>query len=396
MNPGWTLPPEWLNALLAGLYEAQQALRALLHALGLAPEAHGQPAWPFGWRVAGELLAREPGHARRVFLTLACLALFLLMLLIALVWRRHRWTMLMLSVLPLLLAPWPQSRLLFTPAWATSFHQSPTSFSAASIVAGRAVYQQHCLRCHGADGRGEGPDAASLPMWPPTLNNTLMWRRLDGELFHRVRAGLRGPGGAVTMPGFADVLSDDQVWQVIDYLQANASGQTLREAGAWVYPVRLPDAPVQCRQGRRQRLADFRGQRLRLAVPASGAPVPQDDPRFETVVLGASPGDDVVACRLDSPVAAEALALVLGVPLDELPGHQVLADRHGWLRARGQPDTAWSEDDLVCKTSAVPLAEPAAAAATSPVAPPAENGLDALIRRMDAEPVRAWRGGFPH
>lgn len=389
------LPPEWLNALLAGLYEAQQTLRALLHALGLAPEVHGQPAWPFDWRVAGELLAREPGHARRVFLSLVCVALSLLLLL-ATAWRRHRHTVLMLSVLPLLLAPWPQAGLLFAPAWATSFHRSPTGFSAASIVAGRAVYQQHCLRCHGADGRGEGPDAARLPMWPPTLNNTLMWRRLDGELFHHVRAGLRGRDGAVTMPGFADALADGQVWQVLDYLQANASGQTLREAGAWVYPVRLPDAPVQCRQGRRQRLADFAGQRLRLTVLSPGvpgAPLPQDDPRLDTVVLGAPPGADV-ACRLDSPEAAEALALVLGVPLAELPGHQVLADRGGWLRVRGQPGTAWSEDDLVCKASAVLSAEPAGVSPSK--AAPAEDGLDALIRRMDAEPVRAWRGGFPH
>jgi mono/diheme cytochrome c family protein len=309
-------------------------------------------------------------------------------------WRRRRRVVLAVAVLPLLLAPWPQASLLFTPAWAASLHRSPTGFNAASIVAGQAVYQQHCLRCHGADGRGEGPDAARLPMWPPTLNNTLMWRRLDGELFHHVRAGLRGRDGAITMPGFAGVLSDEQVWQVLDYLQANASGQTLREAGAWVYPVRLPDAPVRCRQGRRQTLTDFTGQRVRLTVFAPGAALPQDDPRIDTVVLGAPPGADV-ACRLDSPEAADALALVLGVPLDELPGHQVLADRDGWLRVRGQPGSAWSEDDLVCKASTVPQAGSTGAGPPPGTALP-EAGLDALIRRMDAEPVRARRGGFPH
>lgn len=384
----WSLPPEWLNALLAGLYEAQQWLRACLQLLGLAPAVHGEPAWPFAWRLAGELLVREPALARRLSLSLACVLLTLLMLMSALRWRRRRRLLGVLAVVPLLLAPWPQSGLLLAPAWSTSFHQSPTGFSADAIVAGQAVYREHCLRCHGADGRGEGPDAARLPMWPPTLNNTLMWRRLEGELFQHVREGLRGRDGVQTMPGFVSVLDDTQIWQVLDYLQANASGQTLRGAGAWVYPVQVPDAPVHCRQGGHASLTAFRGKRLRLVMPAPGEPVPMDDPRFETVVLGASADADV-NCRADTPALAEALALLLGVSRDELPGHQVLADRDGWLRVRGQPGTAWSESDMVCRSEA-----------TRTDAPPSTggdgDGLDALIRRMDTEPVLARRGGFPH
>lgn len=384
----WSLPPEWLNALLAGVYEAQQWLRACLHALGLAPAVHGELAWPFAWRVAGELLVREPALARRVSLSLACVLLALLMLLAAVGWRRRRRLLGLLAAVPLLLAPWPQLGLLLAPAWPTSFHHSPTGFSAESIVAGQAVYREHCLRCHGADGRGEGSDAAKLPMWPPTLNNTLMWRRLEGELFHHVREGLRGRDGVQTMPGFSAVLDGTQVWQVLDYLQAKASGQTLREGGAWVYPVHVPDAPVHCRQGRPASLTGFRGMRLRLVVPAPGEPVPMDDPRFETVVLGASADADV-NCRTDTPALAEALALLLGVSPDELPGHQVLVDRDGWLRVRGEPGTAWSERDMVCRSEATRAEAPSSTGADG-------VGLDALIRRMDAEPVLVRRGGFPH
>ena len=60
---------------------------------------------------------------------------------------------------------------------------------------GQAVYQQQCLRCHGADGKGEGVDAPHLPMWPPTLNGSLLWKRLDGELFWRIRHGLQARDG---------------------------------------------------------------------------------------------------------------------------------------------------------------------------------------------------------
>jgi hypothetical protein len=75
-----SLPPEWLAALLEGLQATQQGLRTLLHAVGLAPDAHGQPAWPFAHRVAAEMLVVDTGHARRVLLSLLCVGVALLAL----------------------------------------------------------------------------------------------------------------------------------------------------------------------------------------------------------------------------------------------------------------------------------------------------------------------------
>jgi mono/diheme cytochrome c family protein len=292
----------------------------------------------------------------------------------------------------LLLAPWPEAHLLLAPAVPTSLHQSPTGFTAQGIVRGQAVYQQHCLRCHGADGRGEGPDAAALPMWPPTLNGSLLWKRLDGELFWRVRHGMAARDGTVTMPGFEAALSDTQVWQVLDFLQANASGQMLRESGVWTYPVRMPDASLLCRPGRAQTVRSLRGQRLRVALAGPGIVAPADDPRLVTLQVGlprnsTAPSDP--ECRVDSPELSTALSLLLGVPAARLGAYQLLVDRDGWLRARAQPgQAAWSEDDLVCRSTVTPTAR-AGKASTG-------DGLDGLIRRMDGEPVRLLRGGFPH
>jgi len=389
----WTLSPEGLNLLLAGLHEAQLALRALWHALGLAPDRHGQPVWPFPWRVAGEMLALDAGHVRNVVGTLACLAVALLCAVLALFWRRRRQALLLVALLPLLLAPWPAARLLFKPALPTSFHQNAAGFTAQGIVRGQRLYAQHCLRCHGADGGGEGPDAARGPMWPPTLTGALLWKRLDGELFWHVRHGMQGREGVPTMPGFAAELRDDQIWEVLDFLQANAAGRTLQATGRWDYPVPMPELVLQCRSGRARTVRALQGQRLQVTVAGPRQALPAEDPRLVSVVLaqpGSAPVDGSPECQMTDPAAGPALALLLGVEPQGLGGYQLLADRDGWLRARGQPgQAAWSADDLVCRSAAAPVDQRAAA-------PKAADGLDGLIRRMDAEPVRLLRGGFPH
>jgi hypothetical protein len=185
-------------------------------------------------------------------------------------------------------------------------------------------------------------------------------------------------------------LSDAQVWQVLDFLQANASGQMLQESGVWAYPVRMPDAPLLCRPGRSQTVRSLAGQRLRVAVVGPGVVAPADDPRLVTLQVGlprTAPSDP--ECRADSPELSTALSLLLGVPSAPLGAYQLLVDRDGWLRARGQPgQNAWSEDDLVCRSTITPTA--------SAGKPSTGDGLDGLIRRMDGEPVRLLRSGFPH
>lgn len=388
----WTLPPEGLNLLLSAVQEIQLALRTLLHALGWSTDLHGQPAWPFKQRVAGELLALESGHARRLVIASACLLAAVVALLISGLWRRGRTGLWLGAAAALVLAPWPDAHVLLAPAVPTSLHQSPTGFTAQGIVRGQAVYQQHCVRCHGADGRGEGVDAASLPMWPPTLNGALLWKQLDGELFWHVRQGLRARDGAITMPGFAQQLTDTQVWEVLDFLQANASGQMLKASGVWAYPVRMPNASIQCRHAQNRTVRDLRGQRLRVVVVGARSTPPADDPRLVTIQVQASRAPVAqpdAECRVDTNPLATALSLLLGVAENQLDNHTLLVDRDGWLRARGLPGkTAWSEEDLVCRSTALPMA--------LAVKPTEGDGLDGLIRRMDGEPVRLLRGGFPH
>jgi len=148
-------------------------------------------------------------------------------------------------------------------------------------------------------------------------------------------------------------------------------------------------------------LSSWRGQRLRIvAAGEDGTAQVLEDPRLVTVLLepapatagannGAQNNNRSIDCVADSPAAWAAFSLVAAT--ERLEGTQLLVDRGGWLRARGEPGkSAWSDDDLLCRTERTPAGgtpQPGAAAA---------DGLGALIARMDAEPVRFVKGGFVH
>jgi mono/diheme cytochrome c family protein len=395
------------NTLVALLQSAQLALLRVWHALGLAGDIGGQPAWPFAKRLALETLVIDAALARQLAWALGAAVLIAALLLCGVFWRRGRWPAWGLALVAAAAVPWPAASLLTTDAVPTSFQRSPTAFDAEAIAHGLALYQTHCAACHGSDGRGETPQAAALPTWPPRLTGALLWKRAEGELHWRIRQGMRDRHDALTMPGFATVLSDADTWAVLDALRALAAGDSVRRDGVWQWPVRAPGLRVRCDGAAARTLAEWRGQRVRIVVArdvseaprevsrddprANAEEEPREDPRFVTVVLRAASSRSTSGCTAASPAtlqaALQAYASVAGVARDALPGTQFIVDREGWLRALAPPgNTAWSADRLLCRSTD---------AATSADASN-EDGLDAMIRQMDADPVRIAAFGLAH
>lgn len=93
-------------------------------------------------------------------------------------------------------------------------------FDPDQVARGRATYEQHCLSCHGPEGRGQagdwrarGPDGQYPP--PPLDDSAHAWHHPTAVLHRVIKHG--GPGG---MPAWKDVLSDAQVDEVIVYIKS--------------------------------------------------------------------------------------------------------------------------------------------------------------------------------
>ena len=95
--------------------------------------------------------------------------------------------------------------------------KNPVPSSPAALEAGKKVFEKECLSCHGPTGKGDGPKAADLKTRPRDLSAPQVAEQSDGALFWKLNEG------KIPMPKFDELLSEDQRWQVIDYIRTLAA-----------------------------------------------------------------------------------------------------------------------------------------------------------------------------
>jgi mono/diheme cytochrome c family protein len=93
--------------------------------------------------------------------------------------------------------------------------QNPIVETPELLQKGERLYRSKCQRCHGRDGRGDGPDADPEK---PAGNLTDRIRAAfnpDGIVFYKVWNGRSSP----KMPAFKSDISRDEVWTIVHYMK---------------------------------------------------------------------------------------------------------------------------------------------------------------------------------
>ena len=80
---------------------------------------------------------------------------------------------------------------------------------------GRELYRIHCLECHGAEGRGDGPRAALLAPRPGNLVSAATSSKTDEELLEILAKGVP----RTSMRGWSAQLSDQERRNVLAYIR---------------------------------------------------------------------------------------------------------------------------------------------------------------------------------
>jgi cytochrome c553 len=91
---------------------------------------------------------------------------------------------------------------------------------AAQARDGRAIYAENCASCHGDDGRGESAREASLPIEPPDFTDCKFGTpEANTDWMATVHNGGYARGFDRRMPAFGELLSDDDIAAVVQYLR---------------------------------------------------------------------------------------------------------------------------------------------------------------------------------
>jgi putative copper export protein/mono/diheme cytochrome c family protein len=334
---------------------------------GLPPAMHIQPVWPFSEQLSLVTLDEDPSFRAEAVETVAALGVACVLLAAGLLARRAtRWAALAGAAIIAWFAV-PHLDLFLVTAYPTSFYHSTSGFSANAIANGAELYPRYCAGCHGATGRGNGPDAKGLPLPPADLTVEHLWAHSDGELFWWLSHGIEAPEGARAMPGFSEALSEDQRWDLIDYIRAHNAGLMLSRTGSWSPPVRAPDLPVTCADRTIAELQDLRGRIVRLVFASTGEletrviPQGRSSPDVTSILVTGGGSAPAGSCTASGPDAWRAYGVASATAVSDLPGTQFLVDGAGFLRLIQRPSDeppGWNDPEVLESVSREVSAHP--------------------------------------
>jgi mono/diheme cytochrome c family protein len=114
-----------------------------------------------------------------------------------------------------LLGVWTEAR---DKAWPVPLEatklKNPIKPTPENLATARAIFYDKCQNCHGDKGLGDGPEAGMYNPPPASLADApTMSAMSDGEIFWKITEGRR------PMPSFKNQLSDEQRWQLVNYLR---------------------------------------------------------------------------------------------------------------------------------------------------------------------------------
>lgn len=356
--------------------EAGLALLILLITTGLSlspPAVHDPIRWPFSLRYSWDAAAALPGGASRVLIGSQIAVVGLLGIIVG--WLLRSWRVLLVGggVAGLALGLWIALPPLTVDAYPTTYRRPSVPYQAVSVASGEALYRAHCATCHGAGGRGDGAGGAGLPKLPADLTAAHTAQHTAGDMFWWLTHGI--PAGG--MPPFDSVLSEEDRWDLINFIRTLGAGERARQMTALVPPGRpwlvAPDFTIVVGPAPPRNLKELRDRWMVLLVlftlPESRARLVQLAESYnslqalgaEVIAVPLGDGADILR-RLGGqppvlfPVITDGTADIattyrllsrgLGPAAPGAPAlhAEFLVDRQGYIRARwlpGVPGPGW-------------------------------------------------------
>ena len=245
------------------------AILVIVAIMGITPPArHVQPDWPFAFRLDWSNLAPS-ADVRFSLNTGGALSIIGLVLFVfAAAVRRYRRWIAGAGAIILVIGSLIAANAISIDAYPTTYIRPSVAYNAISVANGIALYAESCVVCHGVTGYGDGAAAADLKPKPADLTARHAASHTAGDLYWWLSHGVK----ETAMPGFEQSFSEDERWDLINFLRALSTAERARslapvtEADAWLV---APDFAYGTNRGETKTLKDHRGDKIVLLVLVS-------------------------------------------------------------------------------------------------------------------------------
>jgi len=143
----------------------------------------------------------------------------------------------------------------FSPKWQTQKAGTPITIppeppqTIDSVLHGRQLFDQmQCWKCHGPEGRGDGPSAITLtddkgePIRPYNFHDGTRFRcgETNQDLYKIFMTGLDG----TPMPSFADSLKPQDAWDLVHFLRTLQPNVPSESRNVWLEYVKTHQGQI--------------------------------------------------------------------------------------------------------------------------------------------------------
>lgn len=211
---------------------------AIVGVLGILPPGlHTEPVWPLPFRLLTSALSTGAIVMLLIFAVALCVCGIVAVAALAAGWKKPLGAAFIGLIVCVAFGAAPAMPALVV-AFPTTYFAPTVPYDAAAVGRGTAIYAQNCSACHGADGKGDGPAAAGLPIKPANLLLPHLFAHTPGDLFWWI-----SNGKANVMPPFAATLTPPERWDVIHFIRARAAGVIAGNMGPTVSTVAAAQVP---------------------------------------------------------------------------------------------------------------------------------------------------------
>ena len=183
--------------------------------------------------------------------------------------RRPRYRLLIIGITALGYGGWVYHSAIAIDAYPTTYLRPSVPYNVISVANGAYFYQETCATCHGVGGYGDGPNGKGFKPRPADLTAKHAADHTAGDLFWWLTNGVIKDGELTRMPGFGASLSDEERWDMINFLRTLSAAEQARQMTALVEPdpwLIAPDFVYRTLTDESQTLKDHRGNRLVMLV----------------------------------------------------------------------------------------------------------------------------------